>query len=72
MTKYYDAQGIERLPHMSFWVSYPGLVTDGVFYARDLVGMSSGGVSGAYDRISSTSAKFPDASRDTFSQFEPI
>lgn len=71
MVKYHNAQGIERLPHLSFWMSYPGLVTDGVFYVRDMVGLHGGG--GSYDRLSNSSnVKFPDASRDTFSQFEPI
>jgi hypothetical protein len=71
LAKYYDAQGMERVPHLSFWLSYPGLVMDGVHYLKDLAGFQNvGGV--GYDRISTNSIKYPDASRDTFSQFEPI
>ena len=70
MTKVYDAQGHERVPHMSFWMTYPGLVADGVYYAKDLVGANAC-ADGTYQRVANPNNKFS-GSRDTFSQFEPI
>jgi len=72
MTKYYNAEGVERIPHSQFWIAYPSLVMDGVHYAKDQVGIGSNRESnGAYERIADPSTKFS-GSRDTFSQFEPL
>ena len=72
LTKFYNAQGVERIPHSQFWVAYPALVMDGVVYVRDQIGIGGDKIaSGSYDRIVDSSNKFS-GSRDTFSQFEPI
>ena len=72
LAKFYHAEGTERIPHAQFWVDYPSLVTDGVYYAKDLAGFNNDKDSnGTYERIVHSSTKFS-SSRDTFSQFEPI
>jgi hypothetical protein len=72
LSKYYSAEGMERIPHLQFWVAYPSLVLDGIYYVKDLTGFSNGmGTNGTYERIVNPSTKFG-SGRDTFSQFEPI
>ena len=70
MAKYYNAVGMERMPHLSFWMAYPGLVNDGVAFAIDMIG--SGNREIGFDRISAVPSSKFSGSRETFAQFEPI
>lgn len=56
------AQGMELIPHASFWMEYPTMVSDGVTYSKILLGMQSstpdilsggvrGGGSGAFETL---------------------
>jgi len=36
------ARGIEMLPHIGFWMDYPQLVSDGILYAKILIGGAVG------------------------------
>jgi hypothetical protein len=69
MKKVYNANGIESLPHLSFWMSYPGLVMDGVSFVMDKLGLSS---ATPYNSLATVVNKGGNPARDTFSQFEPI
>ena len=69
LTKMYQADGLERIPHVTFWMGYPALVMDGVNLIRDFIGGSSSAV--GLERLSAYSAK-PQTTRDPFSQFDPI
>jgi len=70
MSKYYDARGTDRIPHMSFWLGYPGLVADGFNYLKQLIG--SPVTSPSYQRIAVIASNKHHGSRDMFSNFEPI
>lgn len=41
------ARGMDMIPHVSFWMEYPAMVADGVTYSKTLLGIQSGGASGA-------------------------
>jgi hypothetical protein len=69
MRKVYDVSGIESLPHLSFWIAYPGLVMDGVSFVMDRLGFSSPAPLNGYTAVATKSGI---SGRDTFSQFEPI
>ena len=70
MSKYYDARGTDRIPHMSFWLGYPGLVADGFDYLKQLIG--SPVTSPSYQRIAVIPNHKHHGSRDMFAHFEPI
>jgi hypothetical protein len=70
MTKYYNAEGIDRIPHVSFWLAYPGLVVDGIAFVSDRLGCDV--PPETYQRLNIAVASKNVGSRDTFSQFEPI
>lgn len=70
MAKYYDARGIDQIPHLSFWMAYPGLVIDGIVFVADSIGFDI--TSGSYQRLQVLVNNKSVGSRDTFSQFEPI
>lgn len=70
------ARGIDMIPHLGFWMDFPGLVKDGVGYAQYLVldmmgkdqrstiiGGQSGGMASFQPKSSSE--------RDSFGNFEP-
>ena len=62
MQKYFNARGIESVPHLSFWVSYPGLVADGAAFVADRLGFGS----------PPNTLKSDISSRNTFDQFVPL
>jgi len=68
--KYYNAHGIDRIPHLSFWMAYPGLVVDGIAYVADQLGCDV--PPETYQRLNIAVASKNAGARDTFSQFEPI
>ena len=68
LTKFFNAEGIDRIPHLTFWMSYPGLVLDGLNYIRHSIGCFS---NEKFTQTSNYSTKFAPG-RDTFSQFDPI
>lgn len=70
MAKYYNADGIDRIPHLGFWMAYPGLVVDGIAYVSDRMGCEV--EPSTYQRLSVAVGSKQVGSRDTFSQFEPI
>jgi hypothetical protein len=70
MAKYYNADGVDRIPHLSFWMAYPGLVVDGIAFVSDRLGCDVS--PSTYQRLSVAVASKNMGSRDTFSQFEPI
>ena len=70
MAKYYNANGVERIPHLSFWLAYPGLVVDGITFVADRLGFDTS--STGYQRLSVAVNGKTLGARDTFSQFEPI
>ena len=70
MAKYYNAQGVDRIPHLSLWMAYPGLVVDGIIFVADQIGFDTS--SGTYQRLHVLTNNKSAGSRDTFSQFEPI
>jgi Autophagy-related protein 27 len=66
---YEKAEGINRLPHLAFWLDFPQLVIDGVnFTVAKLVG---GGTAGLNFIASARDSKYLSA-RDSFANFEPI
>lgn len=70
MSKYYNANGIDRIPHVSFWLAYPGLVLDGITFVGDRLGFDMS--SATYQRLAVAVGGKSTGARDTFSQFEPI
>merc|ERR1711862_1024093 len=37
------AQGLDMIPHVSFWMEYPAMVSDGVTYSKILLGLQASG-----------------------------
>lgn len=70
LARNYNAQGIDRIPHLSFWMAYPGLVVDGITYVSDRLGCDV--PPETYQRLNIAVSGKNSGSRDTFSQFEPI
>ena len=70
MAKYYNADGLDRIPHLSFWLAYPGLVVDGITFVGDRIGFDMS--SATYQRLTVAVGGKATGARDTFSQFEPI
>lgn len=63
MRAHFNASGLESVPHLSFWMSYPGLVSDGVYFVLSKMGLAGS---------SSNAEKSDSFSLNTFSQFQPI
>ena len=63
------ATGLDRIPHLAFWLDYPQLVMDGVnFLIAKIVGGSAAGLNFL---ASARDSKYISA-RDSFANFEPI
>ena len=66
---YLNMNGLDRIPHVSFWLDYPFLVLDGFNFAvMTLIGAGSSGFSFL---ASSRDSKYASV-RDSFANFEPI
>lgn len=71
----FGSQGLEMIPHLSFWMEYPALVADGVKYSMILVQGTTGGFDvGSSSSISGRGSggfqPIGARDRDTFSNFE--